>query len=434
MKMKTQVKINVFDKNFKLIHTQEQESRSWVIGLMGLLYIQHAQIPNNNPYNGFKGVNGGAQQLDSSVNNNVADSRKEVLRVVVGGGNTGNFCSNGSTASNSTKIGANHTYLPGHILGIQVGLGNTVATPTDYQLANRLGHGRNVAIAPGTTIVDTTTFAADNTDMTTISGQIRIAGDVGAGANARLHWGACICPPRDIIMTSFFLKLWKVGNPGNIFGQVWGAGRDSGDNHLPIIDSAYTTNNPIATSNAVNGNLLPGTPGALQEFTLATPVHLYAGICYFLGVTAPNGDNAANYIVGRKYAGLAHPYISESGEGVVGATTKTSDMPVLKIVGLCNDEVEYGGCDIDSLVVANPNASFNVRRLFINNSGAAQSIQETGMYALGCRSGYLSGVSPIISNFTLFQPTMICRDVIAPAINLLNTQILQVIYTPAITV
>ena len=83
-----------------------------------------------------------------------------------------------------------------------------------------------------------------------------------------------------------------------------------------------------------------------------------------------------------------------------------------------------------TLAVANPNASFSVRRLFTNNSGGLINVAECGMYMAGYQivNAYNNGNQGQVYSFC------VAHDVISPAIALGNGQVLQVTYTPQITV
>lgn len=84
-------------------------------------------------------------------------------------------------------------------------------------------------------------------------------------------------------------------------------------------------------------------------------------------------------------------------------------------------EMEYGGTELLSLVIANPNGQFTIRRYFTNNSGGGITVEETGIN---------SGASEYnIGSW----PFCIARDVTG-GIVVANTEILRVTYVPQITV
>ena len=82
----------------------------------------------------------------------------------------------------------------------------------------------------------------------------------------------------------------------------------------------------------------------------------------------------------------------------------------------------YGGNEILGFAVADPDASFNIRRYFTNASGGDIVVQETGIYSCGQDNS---------NNLDLF---CICRDIVSPAVTVADTEILFVVYTVAITV
>ncbi|MDP2660586.1 MAG: hypothetical protein Q8R28_07645, partial [Dehalococcoidia bacterium] len=88
-------------------------------------------------------------------------------------------------------------------------------------------------------------------------------------------------------------------------------------------------------------------------------------------------------------------------------------------------EFLIGGCELDNYVVANPNASFDIRRYFTNLCGSTLTVQEIGIASLVRRLA--------ASSLTVAHPILIARDVVA-AVNVLNTEVLRVTYTPSVTV
>lgn len=77
---------------------------------------------------------------------------------------------------------------------------------------------------------------------------------------------------------------------------------------------------------------------------------------------------------------------------------------------------DYGGMEIvDDLAFANPNGTFTLRRYFTNKSGGTISISEIGLAAMQVA-------------------TMIARDLVSPAVDVLNNETLKTEYTFQITV
>ena len=103
-------------------------------------------------------------------------------------------------------------------------------------------------------------------------------------------------------------------------------------------------------------------------------------------------------------------------------------MPIFQLFGSASPEIEYSGCEIFGYTVVNPSASFNVRRLFTNNGVVTLSIAETGMYMAGCKYTQTGNYSGHV------WPYCVARDAIDPAIAINPGQVLQITYTPQITV
>ena len=97
-------------------------------------------------------------------------------------------------------------------------------------------------------------------------------------------------------------------------------------------------------------------------------------------------------------------------------------------------QFEYGGNEIFGYTVANPNASFNIRRLFRNNSGGALTVNECGIYAMSGKydKDYAANYAQVTAGFV--QPMCIARDVIGGGIAVADGEDLAVTYTPQITV
>ena len=110
--------------------------------------------------------------------------------------------------------------------------------------------------------------------------------------------------------------------------------------------------------------------------------------------------------------------------GIVVGTSATAVTPAdyaLNAIiahGASTGQLWHHATDVYGHTIINPNASFNIVRLFTNNSGGSITINEVGIYALGS-SAY---------------SFCICHDVVSPGVTVNNTEILSVIYTVQITV
>jgi hypothetical protein len=209
-------------------------------------------------------------------------------------------------------------------------------------------------------------------------------------------------------------------------GKVWGF---TSSPYSYNLDSANGTFNPI-TSVTINGNTLPTSSGAaaLIEFVLPAAIELNPGMLYAFTVSAPNGNSSNSvqlrynnsYTLNYRYCFARERYSSYS--------TDFGQAPIFQLFGSANPEIEYGSCEIFGYAVANPSASFNVRRLFTNSGGASLSIAEAGMYMAGSKYTQTANYSGHV------WPYCVARDAISPAIAVSPGQVLQVTYTPQITV
>ena len=121
------------------------------------------------------------------------------------------------------------------------------------------------------------------------------------------------------------------------------------------------------------------------------------------------------------------PQVGEGIGIVVGsgniAATPADNFLVTKILhGVAAGELLYGGCEIYGLSFINPNGEFKIRRYLTNKSGGNVTIEEVGIY------------SPAQDGAAAVYVFCIARDVVAPPVVVADTQILEVEYTPQITV
>ena len=410
--MKTLLTLDLIE-NGKIIKTRRQWSRSWTLGIMQLLYIHHAQVLAG--LYPAVAVDGQTHWIDAQVYSN-GFPYKGTFKLDSVSGKGGLFIPAGSGSNNGNNLITPDQYLPGQLIGIQVGLDNTPATPTDFALKQRLSSGVGPAITPGT-ILDNVS-SGDNNDSS------QIYGVWGSGTITAL--GPGVLPIRGYRLSSFKLKLWRTGSPGNIIGKVWGFSSSAYSYNLDSGNGAF---NPI-TSVTVNGNTLPTSSGAAAfvEFVLPASIELNPGMFYVFTVSAPNG-NSSNYIQARYNSNYTLNYrYCYAQEYYSSYSTSFGQVPLFQLFGSASPEVEYSGCEIFGYTVVNPSASFNVRRLFTNSGVAILNIAEAGMYMAGCK------YAPTGSYSGHVWPYCVARDVISPAIAVNPGQVLQVTYTPQITV
>ena len=119
-------------------------------------------------------------------------------------------------------------------------------------------------------------------------------------------------------------------------------------------------------------------------------------------------------------AGYSTGYGSEWGltwaDGFLWGALSRSGKDCLIQMKVDKKRFDYGGMEIvDDLAFANPNGTFTLRRYFTNKSGGTISISEIGLAAMNVG-------------------TMIARDLVSPAVDVLNDETLKTEYTFQITV
>jgi hypothetical protein len=249
--------------------------------------------------------------------------------------------------------------------------------------------------------------------------------------NSSILWrGICVWPKKGFRLTAVRFLLYRLNNPGTMELHV--------RRIVKLSATAWKMNstdlNGVTTS---DGNTLPtGSPYELREFALPSSIDLHPGMGYAIMIGAP-AANGSNY-VGMRYDSTAYTvatswqveracYGSSADSGAT-LSYRATNLMYYALRGTSLGEVQYGGCDIYGLTVANPNASFSIGRLFRNLSGSTLTINEIGLYG-AVRQAYYASEGGIL-------PYAVClaRDLVSPAISLGNTEMLLVTYTPQITV
>ena len=400
----------------KIRQSRQQWSRSWTRGLMQLLYVNHARILGSAPYAAID-IMGQTRNIDNQAQGDTF--YKGNMLLTAPGGGAGLFVPSGSAITDS---GSSYTkypnysplhYLMGQSIGVVVGVDGTAVTPTDFALTQRLFHGRNAAAAPGTTF--------DN-----ISGADTSLLNAYSTTNL---FALYFIPIRGFRLSSFTVLLGRSGSPGTCTATLCGIASAPGNLNYtigPELTGIVSVN--------FNGNTLAvGSPWTALTINLPTPVDINPGFLYAIKFSAPAG-NSSNYLIGRVFS-LASPGHTRYGvatcaDGGNNWSLSLTNQLIWSLTGSANPEVEYGACEIFNLAVANPNASFSVRRLFTNNSGGLINVAECGMYMAGTKYVNPSGSQ----NLGQVYSFCVAHDVISPAIALGNGQVLQVTYTPQITV
>lgn len=397
--MKTLLTLTKSDRQGRVIETRKQYVRSFTEYLMELLYIAHAQIQSAAPRTIYD-ITGGVRYTDVQSPTSGYGFRRlkpNLLIASPGGksqvlvGEATQYSSGGTTYTFDPALG---TIMPGELIGIQIGSANTAVTPTDKRLVSRIPHGRSAPVLVAAR--QDANLAGDSSDQSLGS------------------WNGCFyVPKKQFDLTSVKFLMWRTGNPGNITIEVRTCRFGGG-----------TTYTLLATT-TTNGNTLPpAAPYEWREFVLPSPVTLLPGMpitiwCQQSAVTA--------YM--RKYYNTSGSYgYFTSKMPRFGPTDGSQYSTILMdLYGTSPREIEYGGCDVSGLTVSNPNAEFDIRRLFTNRSGGDITVRECGIYAAFpdtynssfCGSG---------------GAVCICRDIVSPDVVVADSEVLAITYTPQITV
>jgi len=123
------------DKEGRLLERREQQSRSFTLGFLQLLYVAHAQIQAAAPYS-MTDIDGVARDIDSQGG---AGYRYVKANLMLGSapGSSGVACWPGTgDIPNPSDI-----TIEGEKIGIVIGTGVGAVTPTDIALGTRILHG-----------------------------------------------------------------------------------------------------------------------------------------------------------------------------------------------------------------------------------------------------------------------------------------------------
>jgi hypothetical protein len=402
------LKLERYDKNFRLLERRVQPMRSWTKGLIDILYGAHASIQVATTFPGMYCID--RTPRDATLKADVSGAWNMENWGFIGG-------PPGFTALN------NKAYTTGFLeweqgcdVGIQVGTDNTAATPTDRRLYHRIGHG--IRPADGGDVTFESYDAGDDAE-----------GQIITDDNRQRAQG--FRPRNDFRCSSVEVKVDKVLAPaGPLTVEIRAPGMQVNPWNVPS-----TT---VLATGTIAAAAIGAAPGAFVACVFGTHVDLYAGRQYFI-VLHSAGVDGANYFQWRyDSAGATYDRNVKVDDGSISwvgacstanawvAGTRTDGAcHMFRAIGRSIGEFEYGGCEIVHRVTANPNDAFDIRRFFYNRSGGVIAVAEVGIQAQ-----FRSYVNPSQK----INETLIARDVVGPAVNVANTEILQVTYTPAITV
>lgn len=420
MKIKTDITFEKYDCDHNLLERRKQPCKSFVKQLWELMYVQAAQINYLTPRAGVTDIAGQIRKIDgvSLLPDVFSDggAKATLLATAPGGMGVAYAPGQGELGGNAAPnfpLSWQGYMLRGETLGICLGAGNTAVAPNDFRLVDRIFHGTRTAQAVAAAMQTNT--IADDSDFEAYQTQQR---------------AFVFSALRGFKLTSIKLKLYREGNPGIITLKLFGCSGDSCSSGTSLPTPENTT--PIATGTTDGDTLTNISPGEIREIALATPVDIIPGMIYAGLLTLVGGSAAQNVHIRYKANTYNTKCIGSAAtiDGLSFNNPSPGTSVYYELWGTSKAELEYGGCEIRNLTVANPNASFIISRNFYNNTGGAVSIEEVGIGA----AAFNNGSEVLVEwNHDAFS-FLIARDVVAPAINLLNGQTLQVTYTPAITV
>ena len=415
--MKTQLILERF-ANGQLLERREQRCRSFVKQLWELLYVSCAQIGYATPRSGVVDVSGQLRDIDQVGAAETFTWNKQsrgTLALVAPHGKSSVFVPDGAYRYHTNNPGYDSSYqtsnfVSGENLGIVVGADATAVSPADFALKRKITHGTRNAVSPAALFQSAT------------------SGDNASGNVYDLSWaGLEFTVVRGFRLSSVKLLLFRTGLPGTL--TLCLAGVYPAPNRSWLCPEA----SPIATA-TTDGNSLPtAAPYEWREFVFASPVDLLPGTIYALYLkgtqSSSNKANLRYNSAATDQARACYVYTSDGGANWF----LLSNSPVMhELRGTALDELEYSGCEIRNLTIANPNASFTISRDFSNNSGVAQVIRECGLYAAGTRCPFSASSGQYINSAV--YSFCIARDVLTPALTLNPGEVLRITYIPQIVV
>jgi hypothetical protein len=242
------------------------------------------------------------------------------------------------------------------------------------------------------------------------------------------------------IPTSVKVKIWKENNPPGdleviIVPTWWGV---NSDRLYPAVNYVSHCGTGTITAASITHT---SSPGDWYECTLSSADYVYAGQMYaiLLRQAGHVGDSSNNYHWRRDSSDATHmrspynqyssSYGSSSNQGSSWSISG-GDCFMFEEWGKADlGELIYGGNVFRNFIVSNPNASFDIVRIFENACGQPLTVNEVGMHMYGKSMWESSGYWYCGGHIYL-----IARDIVSPGIALANGEILEVTYTPQITV
>lgn len=389
------------DKEGRLLERREQSARSFVKQFIELLYIAHYQTTYGAPYS-MTDIRGAEVEVDSDIlaPNDITRGSKPTLVFGSPPGSSQNILPGGGGDATALNADILNNVLMGEHLGIQVGGGVTPVTPTDFQMETRFGHGVRVA---------------DGASVTFENYKVNDDGDYEMYG---VKWcSQTLRPQHQHKLYSVNLKLFKEGTPGDVTVMIYGAQEEE------PVGSALVTG-------TTNGNTLTTEEtGEWREITFPSQIELIPGLSYAIVVHITGGgtSDSVHWLYDETtplYYRGAYAYSTDGGTSWFPSTAKDF---MFEELGRSSGELQYAGCELVDLTFSDPNGEFTIRRYFKNNSGESRTVNEAGIYASGAHiTG--TGEPGLIYSFC------IAHDIVTPAVEVADSELLRVTYVPQITV
>ena len=363
----------------RLLERQEQPSRSFVKGFLGLLYVGHAHLGSGSPYS----------QKDIRGNSRASDVNERGVPLLIAS-------PPGWTDYMSNTRYDSAVHISAELVGIQLGTGTTPPAPTDYALENRIPHSDHIP--------ETVSSRGEYYLTQVTPGEEEVYGTRWIAIQFTALWAHTIYSAR--------LRMYREGLPGTVTISI----------------RSSLTGADLCSATLDGDTLTTDTAGEWREITFSTQAELGFLGEYYIVVRATGGDtsNSVHLIADADevYPGGVN-YYSTNGGGSWSRHSGYSYSYLCLFEEFGRDlsrGILYGGCEVFGLSFSGPNGQFTIRRFFANASGDSWTVHEVAIYAMGTHhSGQCWSF-------------MIARDIVSPGITVADGELLAVTYVPQITV
>jgi hypothetical protein len=164
--MKTKITLQRYDREYNLLEEKEIQSRSWLLNLIKLLYLDHL----GTSLAGVIDITNTARTLHATAVSDVRYIKSSLAMAGCGGGSYDIFCPGHIFPFDNWQ----HIYVisvvdavhPGENVGIVIGTGVGAVAPLDYALGTKVAHGTGAGqMEHGGTEILIPTFADPNGSM-----------------------------------------------------------------------------------------------------------------------------------------------------------------------------------------------------------------------------------------------------------------------------